>query len=157
MIEIPLRGGLVATIDDEDEHLVAGYRWGALVVSGEKYAVRYTRVNGKSVSVLMHRVLLGLTPHDGFQCDHIDGDGLNNRRANLRACVRRQNAKNRKVSSHSGTGVKGVYARGRRFQARITCDGVRISLGSFGTKGEAAQAYAAAAAKLHGEFACWTR
>lgn len=102
----------------------------------------------------MHRVIMGLAPGDGRQVDHIDRNGLNNRRSNLRFATPSQNMYNASSPGNS-TGFRGVEkVRGAsRFNARIRVDGERFHLGSFPTAEDAARAYDAKAAEAHGEFA----
>jgi hypothetical protein len=91
---IPLTRGLVALVDDRDFTFLSGWKWFAHPHGKNKrmYAARNQRVGGKRVTVLMHRVLLGIT---SGEVDHVDGDGLNNTRANIRPCSRAQNVANR--------------------------------------------------------------
>lgn len=110
-------------------------------------------IDGKPIHA--HRIAWAL--HYGewpaLLVDHKDGDPSNNRIANLRLATQLQNAKNRKVQSTSGTGIKGVERAGSNWRARITHDRRRIELGCFKTIEEARAAYNAAAIKYHGEFA----
>jgi hypothetical protein len=82
----------------------------------------------------MHRFLLGLTPGDGIQADHIDGNKLDNRRGNLRACTHAQNQQNRHDAPHRGTywHIQSGY-----WVARVQVDGERRTLGRFDTQEEA--------------------
>ena len=90
----------------------------------------------------------------GLDVDHIDGDGLNNRRSNLRACTHTENGRNRKLSKNNTSGLKGVNAReAGKWQAMIKTSGRILHLGVFDSKMEAAKAYDAAALRLYGEFA----
>ena len=100
----------------------------------------------------MHRLVLG-TP-DGQETDHVDGDGLNNRRANLRPATRSQNACNRGPMPGSVSGVKGVYWQKsvQKWHARIDAGGKTHYLGLFRCITAAALAYAKASRALHGEF-----
>ena len=147
---VTLTKGLTAVIDAADVPLVSGYYWSALinVYYGHAYAVRFQ--SGKAI--LMHRVLLDAPK--GLQVDHIDGDGLNNRRANIRLCTPNLNQANRAVERRNRIGAKGVSISrtGRRFKASITPNGKKIHLGSFATKQEAAAAYKGAARVLWGNF-----
>ena len=93
------RGKYVALVDDEDFEGLNKYRWSAMPVGRTVYAVR--NINGKMIT--MHAYLCG---RDGFEVDHIDGDGLNNSRLNLRIATREQNARNRKIIA--GRKYKGV-------------------------------------------------
>lgn len=150
MKRIELTQGMVALVDDDDyDRLMACGSWHY----GQGYARREFRANGKRKGVLMHRFIVG--EPDGLIIDHIDGDPLNNQRANLRLCTHSQNVRNQKSPhSNSKSGVKGVYwsvARGK-WQADIRVNGKTIHLGRFTELLEAAEAYNAASAKYHGEF-----
>lgn len=85
--------------------------------------------------------------------DHINGDKLDNRRENLRFCCDQQNAFNQRISKRNTLGYKGLakHASGK-WNAIITFCQIRISLGLYDTKREAAAAYDAAAELLFGEF-----
>lgn len=156
---ITLTMGYESVIDADDVTMVSDRNWSALVrrkKDGEVrtvYAISNKTVGaGKQKMIFMHRVLLG--PPDGMHCDHIDGDGLNNRRANIRAATPSQNHCNQRTAYNSESGTKGVFRhKGRRkWQAAITKNGKRFYLGSFDTKEAAAAAYSSASAKLHGQF-----
>lgn len=141
------RGRQVATavIDAADLPIVGAGRW-SRVKSG--YAVQ--RRDGRFV--YMHRLI----EPDGEAADHIDGDKMNNRRANLRSCTQAENSRNRRrLSRNNSSGVKGVsrvWGSPSRWRARIWLDRREIFLGSFATKQEALAAYAKASEELHGEF-----
>ncbi|WP_120636202.1 AP2 domain-containing protein [Ruegeria sp. EL01] len=100
----------------------------------------------------MHRVLMG-EPFQGV--DHRDGDGLNNRRSNLRTADKSQNARNTGAHADNLSGLKGVsYSRQRRnWRAAICVRGKRKHLGVFDSPEEAHAAYVQAAHQLHGQFA----
>lgn len=87
--------------------------------------------------------------------DHVNGDRSDNRLGNLRECTSSQNSQNRARASNNTTGFKGVYfdKATQKFRARIYINGQRKGLGYFLTGEEAAQAYAAAAKEVYGEFA----
>lgn len=154
---IPLRGkdglGKYAIVDDADYDLVAGYSWRGAISGNVFYAHTDMLVDGKWRTVRMHRFILDAPPPQ--LVDHINRDGLDNRRENLRLATRRQNRQNAKQHSSSGYKYKGVrIARsGYQWQASISVDGRRISLGGHKTQWEAAQAYNYAAMKYFGEFA----
>lgn len=150
--EIPLNGGVVALIDEEDWPLVAEYRWRhQRTPHGSGYVVAHTkRVGGKRQTVAMHRVIL--RPGPGQWVDHANHDGLDNRRCNIRLCTPSQNAQNRRRIRGS-IPLRGVSKRpDGKFQAAIRANGDGYFLGSFDTAVAAALAYDAAARILHGEF-----
>lgn len=155
--EIPLSRGLVALVDDADFESIGKIKWSALASGAKIYAAHQWRhPGGEKSAVLMHRLITEACGR--LQVDHINGDGLDNRRANLRLCTKAQNAKNRKQRPPA-SGFKGVYRRddgrgsGKRFRALISVDGQRVNLGAFPSALDAARAYDAAARRLHGEFA----
>jgi hypothetical protein len=152
---ITLHNGSVATIDTADLTLVREHRWTASVSrrgDGTGYAIRSEQVDGKWVNVLMHRAIMGATP--GTTVDHIDGNGLNNRRANLRMATASGNQQNKVIQANNTSGYKGVSLdRGVYWRAQIGHRGVIYKLGMFPSAEAAAHAYDAAARRLHGEFA----
>lgn len=155
---VPLTVGYEAVVDAADIAKVAGVLWSAKVVTRRDgsilnvYARTYISEGGKQKSVYMHRLLMGDV--DGA-CDHIDGDGLNNRKANLRAASNAENMRNARRRVDNSSGVKGVswHTRRAKWRARIKVDSKEISIGYFDDKEAAAAAYAKAAARLHGAFA----
>ena len=146
---IPLCGlhGGFAIVDPMDEPKVSMHKWYAIKFRHTTYA-RAT-VSGKNT--YMHRLLLA--PQKGQEVDHVNKDGLDNRRQNIRVCTRAENMRN--ASIKNSTGFRGAYhdPANNRYRAEIKVDGARIRLGSFRTAIEAALAYDDAAAQLHGEFA----
>lgn len=153
---VPLSRGLVAVIDAADILLVEGWNWTAerSKVGGTTYAVRGASIGGgRSKTVKMHQVIFAFA--EGKLPDHKDGDGLNNRRQNLRPATHQQNTWNRRLSSANTSGFKGVCYRIDRgtWLASITVNGKRRKLGTFGDRVDAAMAYDAAASEMFGEFA----
>ena len=143
---IPLTKGKVALVDDTDAARVDGQNWHAVVKSGIWYAA--ARINYKIV--YMHRWLMR-APND-MEVDHIDDDGLNNTRRNLRICTSVQN-KARRKRINTSSGFRGVQAHQGHWRTVITVQGKRIYVGFFTDKMDAARAYDAAAIKHYGEFA----
>jgi hypothetical protein len=92
---------------------------------------------------------------DGFQIDHIDGDGLNNQKSNLRIGTHQQNIMNRTKQRNNTSGYKGVSfdKSTNKFVAQIGYNKKGIHIGSFKTAILAARAYDVEAIKYHGEFA----
>lgn len=148
---IPLGGpGLpIALVDVGDYANLSQHVWRVLTRRGCRYAIRKTPDSG----MLMHRQLL--QSPSGRATDHINGDGLDNRRANLRVCTQAENCANKKKHHRSANArarsrYKGVTANGRKFVA--TC-GENGYLGNFPTEEAAARAYDDAARARWGEFA----
>jgi hypothetical protein len=121
-----------ALVDETDVEAVSGYYWS---IDNNGYAYRKTRVDGKTRLVYMHRDLLGLVPGDGLQADHINGDKLDNRRANLRVCTNAQNGQNLHNRPYRGTSWD---APTNRWRARAKLNGKQHHLGLFVTREEAA-------------------
>jgi predicted protein tyrosine phosphatase len=103
----------------------------------------------------MHRTIMGLSYKDSKQCDHIDGNRLNNQMYNLRIVTPLQNASNRQKHKNSTSIYKGVYWRNnqKRWIAAICYNYLTMHIGSFTDELEAAKAYNTAAIKYFGEFA----
>lgn len=152
--EIPLTQGAVTLVDDEDFERFAPLGWYAAVSGALAYAVRHERAaNAASRRLIrLHRLIIGAP--DGTVVDHVDGNGLNNRRCNLRLATAGQNASN---SIHRGNkhGFRGLVMRNRPtpYVAKINVGCRRITIGCFKTAEDAARAYDDAARRMHGEFA----
>ena len=146
---ITLTQGKTALVDDEDYDGLASYKWRADQNRHTWYALRY---DGPNQKVYMHRQILQAKPKE--QTDHVNGDGLDNRRVNLRLGSTRQNQQNRKTI-RGRSRFKGVsfIPRKRRWRANITVNGRQRTLGSFKTEQEAALVYNWAAACEFGEYA----
>jgi hypothetical protein len=152
---IELEQGYSAIIDKADKELVEPYPWRLLRGhNGKVYAYAQT----KSGPVYMHR-LIARTPV-GRETDHINGDGLDNRRSNLRIATCSQNSANmwkprRRDGSPTSSRFKGVsWDRSRnKWQSKITVNGLCKNLGRHGSEEEAARAYDAAARASWGPFA----
>lgn len=155
MKEVPLTKGMFAFVDDEDFFKLKKGKWHARIGRKTAYAGRVGKKDdGESRIVLMHRAILKLT--DEPVCvDHIDGNGLNNQKSNLRICSAQQNLRNSGLRRDNSTGYKGVSfsISNKGFMATIRYNNKKIYLGTFLTPEEAARAYDEAAKRLHGEFA----
>jgi hypothetical protein len=145
-LKIPLKLNRFAIIDKEDLSKIFKYSWHMSSSDGHFYAVT-SRTCGQ---LRMHRIIMDCP--DGYVVDHINNDGLDNRKSNLRICLSQQNACNRKLNSNSSTGFKGVHKSGNRFNSTIRAKGIDYRLGTFDTAEEAYIAYVEKAKELHGEF-----
>ena len=148
MALIEMNNGMAADVDDEDFLLVHGYHWTALRHRHTWYAV--TRIDGRTIR--MHRLILGLTD-SRVQGEHEDGNGLNNRRSNLRPATNSQNQANVHVV-RSNSGFKGVSRGHDQFRSKPYLAKVgRVHVGWFPTAIEAAHACNRKALELHGSYA----
>jgi HNH endonuclease len=149
LCDIDLTNGRATVVSAEDFDLVSRWSWFASKGSHTWYAVR----KEGSREVAMHRVIMGVTDPE-IHVDHIDGNGLNNQRSNLRIATRAQNQHNRGLSRNNKSGRKGVHRHtGGRWRAGIRVNRRQIDLGLFDDLEAAAAAYDAAALEYYGEFA----
>lgn len=150
--EVPLTRGLVALVDEADhDAVVAMGKWYANPSRHTFYARRQVWVAGVGQRGLnLHRFLTGWP-----LVDHINGDGLDNRRGNLRPASVATNNRNTRLRSDNTSGFKGVAwdPKSNAWRAYISVNRKRTHLGFFANRADAAAAYDAAALDLHGEFA----
>jgi HNH endonuclease len=145
--EIPLTRGRVALVSNEDFDLVSKHRWH---VQYQSDRTMYAQTRVKQKAMTMHRLIMGF-PASGI--DHIDGNGLNNTRENLRLATVAQNQWNSRIAKNNKSGFKGVCLRQGRWTAQMSHLGQKIYLGTFPTAEIASMAYQTAAKELRGEFA----
>lgn len=154
MLAIALTPDHNAIIDDEDYDLISKYEW-SLWTSGRAknmFYARCTTERGQSIS--MHRIILGVSVNVAI--DHINHNGLDNRRANLRITNQQKNSWNSKPHNDGVTRYKGIFNQGRnngKWYSKVTYRGQRYYLGSFNSQEEAALAYDNKVLELFGEFA----
>lgn len=145
--------GLYSAIVDEIDSDLEGRNWTVLITHNVKYAMH--KVSGE----LLHRLILSRILDrpllDTEQVDHINLNGLDNRRCNLRLATNTENQRNKSKQVNNTSGYKGVYWRkdSNKWVAQIKVDNEVRHLGRFDTPEEAHAAYCEAAKQLHGEFA----
>ena len=150
---VPLTQGFEAIIDASDVSLVGQYNWQVYSTNAKtKYASRGAWVDGKATTQKMHRLIMG--DADGLLIDHINRNGLDNRRSNLRFCTAAQNAWNVSERTTNTSGFRGVdyHKLSQKWQARTSKNGQREYIGCYDTMEEAMSAYRQAVMVLHGEF-----
>lgn len=163
MKQLPLANtGLYTLIDDEDYEVLSKHKWN-ITDKGYVYRVVHEPRNdwnkksakGRYIkhTIRMHRFLLQPKPSEW--CDHINGNRLDNRRANLRICSPAQNSWNRGISKKNTTGAKGIdFLKNRNaWRARIYVEGKCIYLGYTHDKEEAINLYKQAIKKYYKEYA----
>lgn len=145
MIEVSLPCGRLFTIDESDLSILEGFRPHSEARGRTRY-VRLRRVGQRAGGAYLHNLIMG------GRADHIDGDGLNNSRSNLRPCTQAQNGLNR--SAKAGKRFKGVYqSRSGKFYAQIYLSRKAHTVHGFETEELAAREYDRLAVLLHGEWA----
>ena len=150
MKEILLTKGYIAFVDDDDYEKLNRFSWHVAVRPHTNYA---GSGSGRQRNYkLMHNLVLA-TPA-GMMVDHIDRNGLNNQKSNLRLSTRSQNFYNSVKRKGNRSGFKGVLQRpSGQFYAAIGYKGKKLFLGNYPTAQEAAVAYNKKAVELAGAFA----
>jgi hypothetical protein len=151
--ELPLSQGLCALVDDVDYAELSRFKWSAAKRGDAFYAVRGIGGRANRRLVYLHRVILNA--QHGQDVDHVNGDGLDNRRGNIRIATTAENMHRRDASKQNASGYRGVGFEQRRgkWSAQIKLDRRCYFLGYFNDPLDAARAYDKAAAEMHGEFA----
>ncbi len=146
---IPLSQGKFAIVDAGDYEELNQYKWYADKSGHTYYAVR--RKGRKLISI--HRQVMK-APR-GLVCDHIDHDGLDNRKKNLRLCTQGENIRNMRARKGGTSIYIGVSfdKRIQMFSAKICVNYKKIWIGNFKCEIEAARARDRKAIEVHGEFA----
>ncbi len=157
MKKIPLTQGKFAIVDDRDYIVLSKHKWYA---QGRTHYTTYAaraiphpeKGWGSQLVIYMHRVIMA-TPN-GLQTDHINHNGLDNRRCNLRSCSVYENQYNQRPRGRGVSRYRGVSRHSGKWYAQIRHARVRTYIGIFVEEVEAAKAYDAHAKVLHGKFAC---
>ena len=164
--KIPLSQGKFALVDPEDYEYLSQFKWFAFTTrwhENSEYTIFYAArtiypPRACDYNLRMHQAILG-APMPGFTIDHIDHNGLNNCRSNLRICtLGENNANSRAYNLKNGkrnTTLRGVYkyTRGNKWYSTIRHNGTLLRLGSFASEEEAAIAYDKKAIELKGRYA----
>jgi len=158
--KIPLTQNRFAKVDPEDYVWLAQFRWCCKVGKDTCYAVRHIQVHGRTKRIFMHRQIMN-TP-DGLICDHMNHDGLDDRRHNCRNCTIEQNNANRRkrgtapgsrAPSSQYLGVSWCPRR-KKWVSHIKHKGKARNLGLYEVEEDAARAHDRAAWAIWGEYAC---
>lgn len=149
---IPLTKGKYAIVDLEDYHKVQQFLWIAHKDKNTMYARRaLPRVGGKQRDEKMHHAIVGKPP-SGMTVDHINGNGLDNRKCNLRIVTNRENCMNRHVpSSGSYPGVT-WNKRARVWNAQARIGGKHVHIGTYRSEEDAYAAYVARVTPLESKI-----
>jgi hypothetical protein len=143
---IPLTQGKFALVDAADYEWLSKYKWNAMTCGSTTYAFR---LEGRKY-ILMHREIM--KPRKGQVVDHINHNGADNRRSNMRNCTSRQNTCNGRA--RRGTSQYcGVTRHRNRWAAQLKYLGLHIHIGYFTDEIEAARARDRKAIELHGQYA----
>lgn len=146
MKQIQLTKGYVALVDDEDYEYLSQFKWKVRIGRRTMYAVRH-------IEISMHRAVIQVD--DDKVVDHINRNGLDNRKKNLRACTQLQNKYNSTGKIGGTSKYKGVTwnKQHKKWKARVHTNRKEIFLGYHANEEDAARAYDLKAREIFGEFA----
>lgn len=159
MKKIKLTNGKYSLVSDSDFFELSKYKWWRTDRTSNQYAERsFWDKNKKRVrKVLMHRIIMGLKTGDKRQIDHIDGNGLNNQRTNLRICTLQKNQHNRRRQKNNTSGYKNItwVKETKKWRVAIDYNNKTYNLGRYKNKMEAKKVRDIWLLKLHKEFASY--
>lgn len=147
--ECHMKNGSVCLFDIEDYDKIKEYHWHQ---NSDGYAVCNIQRDNQWFTILMHRLVMDAP--DGVEIDHIHGNTLDNRKAELRIVTQSDNKKNRAMYTNNKSGYKGVSwnAPKQKWVANIQCDGQQFYLGAFSSSYDAHVCYEKAAKELFGAY-----
>lgn len=156
MKKINLTQDKVTIVDDEDYVYLIQWKWFYHIdkKSGRTgYAYANDRVNNKPISLRMHRLIM--QPPIDMEVDHINGNGIDNRKMNLRICSHKDNSRNLRTKKINKSGYRGVFYDNERckWTAQIKINYKSTFIGRYNSKEDAAIAYDMAAIKHFGDYA----
>lgn len=152
MALIALTQGHYAIVDDEDFEKVSEFKWTAGRAGNTIYAQRRATISlNVRKTILMHRFILGMDRSDKRVVDHKNGNGLDNRKENIRPCTVSQNSVNKNFKLPE-SGYRGVVKNKNRWDAVLEREGKRHKLSGFRCPTAAAMAYDKLSKKINGEF-----
>jgi len=159
MKQIPLTQGKFALVDDEDFEELSQLKWHATELGKNWYAFHSykpdTKLKGKKAwtQTSMHRIIMKFPV--GLYVDHINGNGLDNQKLNLRLCTPHQSSLHRPNMKRGFSKYRGVcwHKRKKKWQAEIGHRGKLIYIGMYKTENDAAAAYNIEAERRFGDYA----
>lgn len=149
---VTLTKGFTAIIDVKDIKHAINKNWYAKVAGNTVYAKTTAYINGKRADLSLHREIMSAP--EGLEVDHKNGDGLDNRRSNLRLVTHQQNMHNMRINKNNKSGHKGIFFcnRENKWIAKIKVNSKTINLGYFSNIDDAITVRINAVSKYHGEF-----
>jgi hypothetical protein len=157
MIEIDMNHGYKTIVDEEDADMSL-YTWYVFTTkrSISRYAMHGVNRDNKVITYSLHRIImeriLGRKLDSSDIVDHINRNGLDNRRCNLRLATATLNSRNKPLQKNNTSGYRGVRKRFGKYYAEASVDGKKIHLGIFATPEEASSVYLAKYHELYGEY-----
>lgn len=155
IIKSPKYGEKIVKIDESEYNKLIKHKWYLEKSNNNFYAYTTIKINSVKKNFKMHRLIMGLNFGDGLIVDHINHNGLDNTKENLRLATKSQNGQNSKSQKNSSSKYLGVsyYKRDNLWTAQIKVENKKLHLGRFLSEQKAAECYNIAANKYYKEFA----